>query len=74
MDVPLSTHSGNKKYTEPVWKTYAQMEYYLIYLQETGRESVVCIRLARITDMWRAIVNEVMGHQAKKKIHRMLTT
>jgi len=73
MDVPLSTHSGNKKYTEPAWKTYAQMEYNLIYLQETGRVSVECIHLAWIRDMWRAIVNEVMSHQAKKN-HRMLTS
>jgi len=28
---------------------------------------VECIHLARIRDTWRAIVNEVMGHQAKKK-------
>jgi hypothetical protein len=63
----LSTQRGHTKYTEkePAWKTYAQMEYYQIYLQETGRGSVGCIHLARVKDMWRAIVNEVMGHQAK---------
>jgi hypothetical protein len=36
-----------------------------MYLRETGRESVECIHLARIRDMWRATVNEVMGRQAK---------
>lgn len=64
----LSAWRGHKKHTEkvPAWKTYAHMEYYQICLQETERDSVERIHLARIRDRWRATVNEVMGHQAKQ--------